>query len=331
MKVNREVIGKMVHNVLSYEFDKDGRLCFQRFSPSQKKVYRAESESFFMKTNASSSVTLDFVSDSEYLVLKFELYESEHVAEGADFDLYVDGIFYESRYLESLDINIIGFDLPKGEHRVTLYFPWNKETVVNEIHLSEHSSVKEVQKKAKVLSLGDSITQGSFTRLTSLSYVSQLANHLDVEILNQGIGGYVFWEKSIDESIVSYAPDLITIAYGTNDYTRYDHVEDYQKNVSNYMEKLTTLFPNTKILAIMPIYRNDFKHQAREKYRDYKLEDARKILRTIYQKYPNVQVMEETEIPRIPEAYARDFLHPNDLGFTFMTWSIEKQINNLLL
>ena len=76
----------------------------------------------------------------------------------------------------------------------------------------------------------------------------------------------------------------------------------------------------------MPIYRNDENNQTREKYRDYTLEDAREMLVSIYEKYENIFVIKETGIPRIPGAYVNDYLHPNELGFTFMAKTIGKEL-----
>jgi hypothetical protein len=95
---------------------------------------------------------------------------------------------------------------------------------------------------------------------------------------------------------------------------------------SAYVEKLTSLFPDTKMVAVLPIFRNDEKNQAREKYRDYTLKDAREILTGIYEKYDNIHILKETGIPRIPDVFISDYLHPNELGFTFMAKAIGTEI-----
>ena len=329
MKLNKTELSKLIHNALSCEFDENERLRIKRFTKTQLKSYEAEDSLWLTRAKANATVTLDFISDSSFIALRFDLYQASS-RPFAGFDLYVDGIFYEHRLFKNFDAKLLSFELPEGEHRITLYLPWSAETVINEVHISDGATLKEVKKNKKVLFLGDSITQGYVTEYSSLSYVARISGALDIEALNQGIGGYYFGKNSIDSSLAEYNPDIIVIAYGTNDYSRNDESEAFKKDAESYIEKLTSIFPKTKILAVLPIYRNDESNKTREKYRKYKLSDAREILKEIYGKYDNVRVISETGIPRIPDVFVEDFLHPNELGFAFMAESIGKEISKCL-
>ena len=329
MKLNTSEMRKMIHNVLSYSFDEKGSLHFHRFSEKQRETYALESQDWAMKTLSSASATFDFITDSGYITLKFDLYPGSSQKWGS-IDLYVDGVFYGCRHAEDLSIKLAGFELPEGEHRVTVYFPWSAQTVVNEVHLSDGASVIAVEKKRKLLCFGDSITQGYTSKFTSLSYVNQVTRALDAEVVNQGIGGYYFNEATIDASVLSYQPDLITVAYGTNDYSRYETADEYAEQTGKYIKKLAELFPNTKIVGILPIYRNCQNYQVRKLYRSYSLEDARRILRGHYESLPNGYVVEETGIPHIPQAYAPDFLHPNEFGFSIMAQGIIRKLQEII-
>lgn len=322
-------LSKTVHNVLEHSFDGQGNLYLHRFSENQRKTYALESEDWIKKTLASASATLDFITDSDYIALKFDL-TSASSQKMASVDLYVDGVFYDHRYTEDLSVKLAGFSLPEGEHRVTVYFPWSTQTVINQVQLSDGASVIPVQKKLKMLCVGDSITQGYTSKFTSLSYVNQVARALDAQVVNQGIGGYYFNEAVIDESICDYKPDLITVAYGTNDYSRYETAQEYADHAGRYIKKLAQLFPDAKIVGILPIYRNDQNHRVRTLYRSYSLDDARQILREYYQALPNGYVISETGIARIPQAYVSDFLHPNEFGFCLMARGIAEQLQKIL-
>lgn len=329
MKLNTSQLGKIIHNVLSYSFDENGKLHFHRFSQEQREIYALESQDWAMKTQSSASVTLDFVTDSDFIALKFDLYPGSSQKWGS-IDLYVDGVFYANRYADDLSIKLAGFRLPEGQHRVTVYFPWSAQSVVSEVHLSDGASIIPVEKDLKLLCFGDSITQGYTSKYTSLSYVNQVSRALDAEVVNQGIGGYYFNETTIDESILSCKPDIITVAYGTNDYSRYETAEEYALNTGKYIQKLASLFPDTKIVGILPIYRNDQNYQVRKLYRSYSLEDARQILRQQYEALPNGYVLEETGIPHIPQVYAPDFLHPNEFGFSLMSQGVIRKLKEIL-
>ena len=82
-----------------------------------------------MKTYSSASVTFDFITDSDFITLKFDLYPGSSQKWGS-IDLYVDGVFYANRYADDLSIKLAGFELPAGQHRVTVYFPWSAQTVM---------------------------------------------------------------------------------------------------------------------------------------------------------------------------------------------------------
>lgn len=329
MKLDASQLSKMIHNVLSCSFDEKGSLHFHRFTEAQREIYALESEDWVKKTLSSASATLDFITDSDFITLKFDLYPGSSQKWGS-VDLYVDGVFCDTRYADDLSIKLAGFPLPEGQHRVTVYFPWSAQTVVNEVHISDGASVLPVEKKCRLLCFGDSITQGYMAKYTSLSYVNQVTRALDAEVVNQGIGGYYFHEATLDESILAYQPDIITVAYGTNDYSRYETAGEYAQASGKYIKKLAGLFPNTKIVGILPVYRNDQNHQVRKLYRSYSLDAARQILREHYAALPNGYVIEETGIPHIPQAYAPDFLHPNEFGFCLMAQGVIRKLQELL-
>ena len=329
MKLNATQMGQIIHNVVSYSFDEKGSLHFNRFTPKQQNTYVQESEEWEIKTRASASVTFDFITDADYITLKFDLYPGSSQKYGS-IDLYVDGVFLDSRVMDDLSIKLAGFQLPEGEHRVTIYFPWSAETVVNEVHLSENASVIPVEKSCKMMCFGDSITQGYIAKYASLSYVNRTARALNAEVVNQGIGGYVFNEAVIDESILACKPDIITVAYGTNDYSRYETLADYCEESGKYIQKLGKLFPDTPIVGILPIYRNDKNHNARKLYRSYSLNDVRKLLRDQYLELPNGYVLEETGIAHLSDFYASDYLHPNDLGFGLMAQGVISKLQTIL-
>lgn len=329
MKLDRQQLGDIIHNVMSYEFDAQGTLHFKRFTESQLAAYKEESEGWYVRANASAGVTFDFISDSNYIALKMDLKEGS-AQFWTSFDLHVDGIFTDTQAFSHLEQKLLSFSLPEGEHRITLYFPWTAETLVREVHLSDGATITPVTKRAKGIVFGDSITHGSVTQYTSLSYANQVASKTNVELINQGVGGYYFGARTIDESLISYRPDFILIAYGTNDYSRCETIEDFRNTVESYLEKLNQLFPETKKVAVLPIFRNDLNNQTREKYRSYSFEDSKQVLLDIYARYDTIHVLEETGMPHIPGVFVTDYLHPNELGFTFMAQTISEELKKLL-
>ena len=329
MKLNRDELGLIIHNVLSYSFDESDSLYFHRFTEAQRNIYARQSADWAMKMQASASVTFDFITDSSYINLKFDLLPGSSQKWGS-IDLYVDGVFYANCYAPDLNVKLADFALPEGQHRVTVYFPWSAQIVIHEVLLSDGASLIPVEKKGKLLCFGDSITQGFTAKFTSLIYVNQAARALELEVVNQGIGGYVFREDTLDQSILAYKPHIITVAYGTNDYSHYETAEDYAAHTQPYIQKLGAMFPDAKILGILPLYRNDEHYQACKLYRNYCMDDVRAILKEQYAALPNGYVLEETGIPHIPQVYAPDFLHPNEFGFSVMSQMVIRKLQELM-
>ena len=79
--------------------------------------------------------------------------------------------------------------------------------------LDDGATIEGLYRKYKMISFGDSITHGYDAIYPSLSYASQLAQNLDAEQLNKGIGGDIFFPALLDEKD-AFEPDFITVAYG---------------------------------------------------------------------------------------------------------------------
>ncbi|MDO4488011.1 MAG: SGNH/GDSL hydrolase family protein [Eubacteriales bacterium] len=154
---------------------------------------------------------------------------------------------------------------------------------------------------------------------------------LNAEILNQAIGGYWFEGASLDDELKSLKPDLITVAYGTNDYSLSETLEIFINGARGFMDRLTEIFPDTPVLAIMPIWRADRKFHDRSRMLDYSSTDAFAALREMYAGYSNVTVLEDTYFPTSPDFLnSEDRLHPNDLGFTFYADAVTDASKKLL-
>ena len=115
MQLSTQQLSKLVHNVMSFSFDENGSLHLHRFTKQQREVYDLESADWTMRTRSSASVTLDFITDSPYIALQFDLFPGSSQQWGS-IDLYVDGVFCSSRYAGDLSIKLAGFELPEGDY-----------------------------------------------------------------------------------------------------------------------------------------------------------------------------------------------------------------------
>ncbi|MEE3497299.1 MAG: SGNH/GDSL hydrolase family protein, partial [Butyrivibrio sp.] len=123
------------------------------------------------------------------------------------------------------------------------------------------------------------------------------------DILNQGIGGYVYDKKSLMK-MEGYTPDKIIVALGTNQYGDGD-----MSVVEEYYETLIGIYgKEIPILCITPLWRGDSVDGLPV------LIDFCEKVKKIAEKYENVKVVEGMKlVPHFSE-YFLDNLHPNCLG-----------------
>jgi lysophospholipase L1-like esterase len=171
------------------------------------------------------------------------------------------------------------------------------------------------EEKEWILCLGDSVTQGMIAVNPSLNYVARLSAKLNVDALNQAVGGFEYRASSLEGLQEIPAPKLITVAFGSNDWAFNPDLEDIRRNVEEYYAKLTTLFPGVPVYAITPLWRGDLEAGAK----CGALSDVAACIETACNKYPSITVVDGLElIPHDTSYFADGVLHPNAKGFEVM-------------
>jgi lysophospholipase L1-like esterase len=212
--------------------------------------------------------------------------------------------------------SVLEVTLPEGEHTVTVYFPNLFETVIRGVSLDDDASFAPVKRPLRYFAFGDSITQGYIAENPSLTYVNQIADTLNAEVLNLGIGGDVFAPDLIDFDADVAAPNVITVAYGTNDWSKATR-ERTVTNANKFFARLRTTFPNAKIFAITPIWRADLDRVTDVGTLPDSITD---IVTAAASAQPGVTVIRGWElVPHEPELYYDLYLHPNDAGYRYYT------------
>lgn len=327
-----------IHNALETYVDGEGFLRFSRFTKKQAARYRYDSvrisqNDLFAITFASSNVTVEMDTDSSVFGMNFR-WQDKVKHNFLSFDLMVDGCLYQHFYTTKEKCKLFSFPLPGDEktHRVQLFFPWGDEIRLESIVLSEGAKAEPVpDKKLRILAYGDSITQGYIGLHPAMNYAAHMTRKLDAECLNQAIGGYYYEEESLDEALAAWKPDLITVAYGTNDYALRTTSEEVAMHAEAFYKRLREIFPKTPVLALMPVYRNDERHHMRELMRPDSFEYMKELLRGVYARVPGLTVLEDTYFPRHADFLAEDEVHPNDLGFAYYGEAVVNAIKNMQL
>ena len=317
MKLTTDQIRSITNGAL-YVREENGFTVLSRFTDVQKEYYRLSSEKnpsngFFRKSYASSGIRLEFVTDSDMLAF---CYCSTHASSRRFyyFDIFVDGVMVEHFGRENVaeDEGVFSMALPAGEHTVCLYLPCLAEAKLFNFTLSDGAFFRPVERKLKLLCYGDSITQGYDAKYPSQTYANLLADKLGAEMVDQGIGGEHFCPGLIAEDI-PFAPDIITVAYGTNDWSNQEPDLTVER-ANAFYKGLRERYPEAKIFAITPIWRGD-------NHRVTKIgtfEQGRDVVRNAARAAGVTAVIEGNGlVAHIPEAFAPDCLHPIDFGFKF--------------
>lgn len=298
MKLTKEQLKAIYHGALWYQETEDGYLQAFQYTKEQNEYFEKVSDFWFERCTASTAKTLEFV--TEATSCSFE-YKFLWVGSEDSVELWIDGQAAEIRYVKDMEKEgALSFDLPEGSKNVMIYLPADATVVIRNFEIN--GTYKQAEKKEKVLWMGDSITQGFGPLRSGHTYVSVANRLLNYDIINQGIGGYVY-DKNVLMQMYDYKPDKIIISMGTNQFGT-----ESMEGIEEYYELLKEIYGDTPVLCILPLWRDDVPNGLPT------LIKFCNNLKKIAEKYSNVTVVDGFKlVPHLPE-YFLDKLHPNCLG-----------------
>lgn len=322
MKLSFEQIKSITTGVVRMTQEEDG-IHFFRFTEEQMSLTQPRVRFIDRKVLASAGVRLSFRTDSRTFFLRAAVGEGS-ARSYFSFELMVNGVHTDSldnfSHLDlpenvddySCDLGTYEklFELGTGEKDVCVYFPWSVAPVVEELSLDDGASLIPLIPSKKLLAYGDSITHGYDSARPSNHYVSRLARALDAQEFNKGIGGATSFPElaRIKDPI---DPDYVLVAYGSNDWNRYDEAFFTQQYRAMH-QAIQDNYPRAQVFAITPVWRGDF--QKPRKMGSLAAMEGR--IRSIAADFPNVTVISGYDLVPHDQSYFADLrLHPNDAGF----------------
>lgn len=298
MKLTNEELKKIYFGAYRFSETEDGYLMAHQYTEEQEAYFKGAFDFWYERCNASTAKTLEFVTKATELSFDYKML---WIGSEDSFEVCVDGLLTEIKYLKNLEKEgKITFELPEGEKSVIVYLPADSLAVIKNFEIN--AEITPAKKGEKVLWLGDSITQGYGPLRSAQTYVSVANRILNYDIINQGIGGYIYDPKVLTE-MAGYKPDKIIVALGTNQY-----VTESMAGIEEYYERITKLYAGIPILAITPLWRGDNMEGIPT------LIKFCERLKEIIGRYDIVTMVEGFKlVPHLPEYYI-DNLHPNQLG-----------------
>lgn len=306
--------------------EQDGAVSFFRFTQAEEELYKKRNQDFYQKSFATAGIRLEFFTDSRHLSL------SVRVSSGSSRKFFSHDVLVNGKLIGSLSSRETNtglfsdsFDLGLGEKQVCVYLPWSVASKILSLELDDGATLTPVKKSRKMLIYGDSITQGYDALRPPRAYAARLTDALDAEAFNKAIGGEVFCAP-LAELAESRELDVITVAYGTNDFSRGDF-ERFEGHASAFYRTLAKKYPSAKIFAITPIWRADYEKDTGfgEFFR------VRETISRIADTLDNVTVIDGFDfVPKNPSYFADLRLHPNDEGFDLYADALIREIQQHL-
>ncbi len=327
MILSKQQLQSAFHGARQF-FYENGTAYVSRFTKQQVAYYGEKLEEYYHKSFATASVTLRFVTDADTFSFDYKLKKIASRTYYA-FDLYVDGVMTAHQAFETGENakeaeGKIAFALPEGTHEIVLYLPNLMITYLSHVELTNASVWESVpEKKRKFFFIGDSITQGYDAVYPSMTYVNRVSDFMDAEVINNGIGGETFDPNIITDDIAEgYDPELVIVAYGTNDWNFTKRREDMLENAKGLFLRIKERFPHAQIAYISPIWRRDIGNNMVMGTFDVCIGALIKLAEEC-----GLYHIEGLKlVPHTTDFLWDAWLHPNDLGYSFYAQNLIKAI-----
>ncbi len=337
MQLDSEQIKSATWGVTYFTEESDG-IIFNRFTREQHAMYEKKDAAFFDKSKTSSGIRLCFKTDSRSLYLKTTV-KNARSRTYFSFDVFVNdtlvdcldnttGIEIPRDYS---NINFPcgtfdkSFDLGEGMKTVTVHLPWNKITKLHQLVLDDGALFEPVRRNKKLLVFGDSITYGFDALSPSARHIAKLADALNAEEFNKGIGGERFC-PDLAALPDAFMPDYIVVGYGTNDWSS-TKKDVFYPNSKAFFAELAKNYPGVRVFAITPIWRVNY--DAKTDFDSFF--DIESGIRKAAAPYENVTVISGFDlVPHSVEYFADYGLHPNLKGIDHYFKNLWKQIEPIL-
>ena len=299
--MNNEALKEFYFGAYSFQETEDGYLQAFQYSGEQMRYFEKAFDFWYDRCMASTAKTIEMITTATKV--SFD-YKFVWTGSQDSFELAIDGLVTRILYVKDLpETGHIEWNMEPGKKNMVIYLPADATVLIKHFEIDTTDATRP-EKGARVLWLGDSITQGFGPLRSAQTYVSVANRILNYDIINQGIGGYIYDKKSL-MPMAGYTPDKIIVALGTNN----GHDAQKTSDITEYYDRLTEIYgKEIPILCISPIWRGD-NPADQDNFVSYC-----EMIKREAGKYQNVTVLDGfILIPHLEEYYL-DNLHPNLLG-----------------
>ena len=303
---------------------KDGGLLPVRFATSALAYYSAEGEARRIRALCPAGVSIEFIAGAGPLRVSAAIEIGGAARPFAFADLYVDGepagTIGSERPGRFIEGGIVIRPSPRGsKRRLSLYLPHCRVASIVRIAVDDGGSFEPAPRRRLLLALGDSITQGMTALHPGSAYPAVAARALGMDLYDCGVGGHVFDAASIPDRPAEN-PALITVAYGTNDWSRGSD----GAAIRPYLFRLRELYPTVPVFVLSVLWRPDADRPPDgaaalpRNAAGLTLDEYRARLAAAATSLPGVAFVPQESLLPTSSEYLFDDIHPNDDGHILM-------------
>lgn len=266
-----EDMKKIVYGGLVREKE-TGTFSFSRMTEKQYGYFtREEDARFLVRMGCTAGICMDFYTDSGSLEFDYEI-SGMSDRDIVQLDICQNGVRTGGPVQKpgKDTVGSIRHRIDRDGHRwnrITVWLPYMSSIALKNISLAPGASLCTLEEgtpdgdfpgriRKKLLCYGDSITQGYDALHPSQSYAVRLARYFDWELWNAGLSGYIFDAGLLDDKL-PFRPDIVTVAFGTNDWNWAESKEEAVRNAERYFDKIMELYPGRPIFYFSPLWRKD--------------------------------------------------------------------------
>ena len=307
----------------------DDAVLLHRLTERQVAYFEQANESWGIRSRCSAGIQLKLETNSRTLDLTGRFLPGARV--NAGFDVEVDGRAIAAIRIDTgqdtQHVRLIDF-ATQLTRQITVTLSQAAIPELHAIELEEDAQVSAAPvKQIRYLALGDSITQGMDAQGPASTYSVQLARMLDAELLNHGIGGHIFDLDALDPDLC-FQPDIVTVAYGTNDWSRNISRQGIMHTVERYLARLIAgVARRASVYVVTPIWRVI----GEETRTGGTLVEFSSAIAEAASGIDGVKVIDGTTlVPHRPDLFV-DGTHPNDEGFLHYAINLHRAISDASL
>lgn len=308
MKLTLEQIAALAHGVSFWDIRED-RLWLHRLTREQETFFASFDMTRIERAECPAGITLEFTTDSRSLSLVLQV--QELTGRRQAITVFANGKRVACTPIpwqtQAFTINCDA-ELGKGEKTVVIRLPGITRTQILGMMIDDGATCSPVsERNTKLLLLGDSITQGYDAVNPEDAYAVRLSLALNAEVRNRAIGGDIFrpaYPLLRDE----FEPDIVTVAYGTNDWSAFGAT--LLENCEGFYRNLKSTYPNARLYALLPLWRKDD-----DRITDFgKLADLNPAMRRVIEAIGGIRVIDCFDFLHRDPDLLTDVVHPTAQG-----------------